>query len=501
MILVLFSKHYKLFLRTKMQRFKLFFLQNISGKQTIVKNTIWLFAGEGVGRLLRFILIVFAARTLSAQGLGVFSYALSIASIFTFFADWGLNTLIIKSLSQQSDIHQNHEAAAIVGSKFILTIFMSAAAFLIAPHLSSITHVETIIFITISISFFDTLRDFAIAINRSTEKMEREAFIRIVTNLLICVCGVVGLILVPSATTMALAYLIGSSIGCVISFIYVRNTITTLIPLCKRSTIRNIFEIAWPFAVLNLISICLSNIDILSLGKWDSATHVGIYAAAQRAAQFFYIIPSLFSFALFPKFSREAISNPHIFQSLIERSLVVLCAITFPIIIGGIVTSSQILRLLFGNEFVTGSTTFILLIACLPLVFLQIILSSALVATGKQKKLITSGLIGITTGIICCILLVPALGMIGAAMSIFATHLVTSVIIWKNSSHHILMKNIVEKTQRILIASLITGVAAYAAQYIIGNMIVTICIGICSYAGMLLLQKEPLIEEVRELFV
>lgn len=482
-----------------MQRLKNFLFKNTTSKQTIAKNTFWLFAGEGLGRLLRFILIIFAARVLTAEGLGIFSYALSIASLFTFFSDWGLNTLMIKSLSQSPDTKHNHEASAILCLKFGLTFIMSAIALLIGPHISSIEHARPIILITISISFFDTLRDFAIGINRSSEKMEREAVIRIATNLLICICGVIGLLIAPSVATMALAYLIGSSIGFIISLSFIRKTIILLVPLFSWKQVTGIFSIAWPFAILNLMSIALSNIDIISLGRWDTVTNVGIYSAAQRAAQFFYIIPTLFSFALFPRFSREAVSNTPVFQSLIERSVIILCAITFPIIIGGAAIATPILTLLFGASFSIGNTSFIILIACLPLVFLQTILSSTLVAQGKQQMLMIASAVGVGTGIILSTILVPRYGMTGAALAVFGTHLITTILLWKNNSEHLSLYRLIRRIQKISYAAFTMGVVAFVTQLVMGYLIVTIIFAIISYLGMLYLQDEPVLQEILSL--
>ncbi|HCX45466.1 TPA: flippase, partial [Patescibacteria group bacterium] len=46
----------------------------------IVKNTLWLTGGEVTGRLIRAVLVVYAARTLGASDWGTFSYVLSLAA-------------------------------------------------------------------------------------------------------------------------------------------------------------------------------------------------------------------------------------------------------------------------------------------------------------------------------------------------------------------------------------------------------------------------------------
>ena len=69
-------------------------LNNSSPRQTIIKNIFWLFSGQTIGRLLRALLLIYAARLLGAESWGAFSYALSIAAFLSIFADLGINGIM-----------------------------------------------------------------------------------------------------------------------------------------------------------------------------------------------------------------------------------------------------------------------------------------------------------------------------------------------------------------------------------------------------------------------
>ena len=84
-----------------MEKLKTFFLRNTNTGQTIIKNTFWLFSSEISGRLLKMGLIIYAARVLGSSGWGVFSYAISVASLLTMFADIGISDLIIREITQK----------------------------------------------------------------------------------------------------------------------------------------------------------------------------------------------------------------------------------------------------------------------------------------------------------------------------------------------------------------------------------------------------------------
>jgi len=74
-----------------MNKIKEFLFENKSMRQMVAKNTAWLAIGEMVSRLIRAGLIIYAARVLGTEGYGVFSYALSLAALFTIFSDIGLS--------------------------------------------------------------------------------------------------------------------------------------------------------------------------------------------------------------------------------------------------------------------------------------------------------------------------------------------------------------------------------------------------------------------------
>ncbi|PIR04599.1 MAG: hypothetical protein COV57_03580, partial [Candidatus Liptonbacteria bacterium CG11_big_fil_rev_8_21_14_0_20_35_14] len=79
-----------------MSALKNLLFNNTSDKQTIIKNTLWLSIGQVIGRLVRVLIIIYAARILGAESYGAFSYALSIAALLSILADLGINGTIVR---------------------------------------------------------------------------------------------------------------------------------------------------------------------------------------------------------------------------------------------------------------------------------------------------------------------------------------------------------------------------------------------------------------------
>ncbi|PJC36890.1 hypothetical protein CO046_03375, partial [Candidatus Peregrinibacteria bacterium CG_4_9_14_0_2_um_filter_53_11] len=78
-------------------------LHNTSRGQTIVKNTFWVSFGQIGSRLLRLVLVIYAARLLGATEYGVFSYALAVAGFLTAFSDFGLTAFITRESARDPE--------------------------------------------------------------------------------------------------------------------------------------------------------------------------------------------------------------------------------------------------------------------------------------------------------------------------------------------------------------------------------------------------------------
>ena len=78
------------------QKIKNFLFKNITAKQTVAKNTVWLSISQFGARIIKAAIVIYAARVLGAAGYGVFSYAITLAGFFGIFVDPGINSVLIR---------------------------------------------------------------------------------------------------------------------------------------------------------------------------------------------------------------------------------------------------------------------------------------------------------------------------------------------------------------------------------------------------------------------
>ncbi|KKQ19666.1 MAG: lipopolysaccharide O-side chain biosynthesis protein (O-antigen transporter), partial [Parcubacteria group bacterium GW2011_GWC1_36_9] len=288
-----------------MEKIKNFFLENSNTRQTIIKNTFWLFTGEALGRLIKLGLIVYAARELGSGGWGIFAYALSVASLLMIFSDIGIENLVAREISQKKENHKMFISAAFLLKSIVLTISIALVIF-VSPYISNVTEARGLFFIIAVIFFFDVIRNMGFAINRVMEKMEREMITKVIMNFVILGLGIVLINIDPSPLSLAIAYATGSATGALLILSFIRKNIVEFITKTNTEAVKLVLKTALPFAIISLVGSVMGNTDIFMLGIWKAPEDIGLYAAAQRFFQFIIIIPSMIASASFPLMARLA---------------------------------------------------------------------------------------------------------------------------------------------------------------------------------------------------
>ena len=482
-----------------MQKIKSFLFENRTTRQTVVKNTFWLFSGEIIGRLLRTLLIIYAARILGTEGWGIFSYTLSLVAIFMTFADVGLSNLVTREASRD-DLEKDKYLSTAFYSKLFLLISSFLIVIVFAPLVSTIATAKQLIPIVALLTFFDSLRDFLLALNRATQKMEREGFIKIITNALIVGFGFYFLIFAPSPKNFALAYFLGSAIG-TIWFIFI------IFPLFKKlwfgfakEKIKIIWESAWPIAITGLFGGIMLNVDTVMLGWWRGASDIGLYAAAQRLIQLLYMIPWLLTLTLFPLFSRYASTDRSKFTALMQKSITVIFWVGLPMILGGIALNKEIISIIFGANYIGAALTFAILLVTVLVVFPNNILTIAAYALDAQKIFILPVFLGLSLNVILNLFLIPRYGIEGAAATTIFSQLIIVGLNWFKFKK-INSFSVWPLLPKIILASLAMVAATILLRSFGLNTWLNIIISGGFYFIVLYLLKDQTFKEIREIIL
>jgi len=398
-----------------MEKIKNFFFKNTSARQTVVKNTFWLFFAEIGIRLLKLVIFIYAARALGVSEWGVFSYAFALMSVFAVFSDIGINAVLTREAAK------NNDHTPLIATGFFLKVLLSIVTSLAL--LSTILLVKndpttkSLIIVMTVILFLDSMREFGYNLNRAVEKMEIEAMGKIIPTVILVIAGIIFIHYDKTALSLAYAYAVSSFIAVIMMYASIRSNLKGYLSDFNKKLLLPLFHEAWPLAIVSVFGVLLSNADTVILGWFKNSTEVGLYAAAQKPVQIIYLIPSLISIALLPTLTRLSSIDKEKMRIGLSKAINTSFVIALPLATGAALLGNQLIVLLFGDAFIKAGSIFAIMTAAVIVTTPGVIISDALFTEGRQKKTAVAIVIGTIANIILSFTLIPSMGMYGAAIA------------------------------------------------------------------------------------
>ena len=477
---------------------KSFLLENRTTRQTVAKNSVWMALGQIGGRLLRAVIIVYAARVLGAAGWGTFSYAVSLAALLTIFVDLGIGPILTRETAKTTDPRLRSK---ILSTAFFVKVALMTVAVLvvifIAPLFTKIEAAKGIFTIVALIFIFDTLREFGFSLTRALERMEWEAGLFILTNVAIVAAGFLTLAATQTVKAFALAYAIGTGVGTAATVYVLRHHIRKILVDFERKLVRPILTAGWPIAVSGILGGLMINTDLLFIGFFRSAEEVGYYSVAERIIMLLYLIPGVLASSIFPAFSRLAASGDgEKVRGGLERVLSITLAVAIPITLVGIILAPGIIETLFGASYLPATNSFRVLLLALVFTFPTAILSNTLFAYNRQKSLITFALIGGIGNVVFDLLLIPRFGIIGSAIATLIAQGVSNLYLW-GQVKRVSRFRVLPHLKKIAPAALLVGATVWLLALTNLHPLIILALAPPLYLALLYRLEEPLLKEIK----
>lgn len=477
------------------QKLRNFLFQNKNIRQTVVKNVFWLSFGEIAGRVLRIGIVIYAARVLGAEGWGVFSYAVSLAALFTVFSDIGVSGILTREAAKNPELRSQYFATTL----FLKLILTALSAFVImfgAPYVTKIPLSQNLLLFVTLTFIFDALRSFGTALFRAVEKMEQEALVNIAIQAIILVAGLFAIAKFASPERLAIAYAIGAGGGMLATAYFLTPYLKETISRFNKALLKPIIMAAWPFSIAGMLSVIMINTDIVMLGWFRGAAEVGFYSAAQKPISFLYMLPSFIAGGLFPVLSRLTIQDGARFGAVLEKAIVSALLLALPAAIGIVLTAQDITMLFYGSEYAPATRALEILALTLLTTFPMTILTYALFAHNRQKEIVAFSGIGALSNVMLNSFFIPWWGIAGAAWATVITQTVNACLVWTRMKR---MNNftVLAGMKKGGVAAALMGIAVIALQGVGAPFLVIAPLAALTYFGTLLLLKEKMLADLR----
>lgn len=391
-------------------------------------NAGWLVADKLLRLCLGLFVNVWVARHLGPDLFGTLNYGQSLFLTLLPIATLGLNDLLMRDF-----VRFRHDSDAISASAIVLRTVASVGSLLIAVVLVNVLRPnENKIEITSTIicfSFFFLFSDILDVRLQSSGKFRSVTIVRMFAFLISCVLKLIAIF--ADAGVYVFAILIVFEFAMITIGVFSiarRNRMYFDFRMVSLDEMRRQLK-SVIYLLIRLIAIALyMRTDILMLGSFMGNQAVGVYAAATRISEVYYLIPMSVMTAASPRFNHLYISDRREYEIVfitVTRSLVVLAVVAGIVCI---VASQFIIDMLYGDKFVDSASVLTIHIWAGLFVSLGVPASNWFLNSENLSFALFQAILGAILCIALNYLLIPTVGVTAPAYSLLISQFVSSFL-------------------------------------------------------------------------
>ena len=436
-----------------------FLLHNSGVKQTIAKNTFWLAVAEGITRFLKFFLIIYIARILGATEYGKFTFALAFVSLFVVFSDFGISTITTREISRERE--KEKEFPVILSLKFILSILTLFLIYISSFFITFDIETRKIIWVLGIYIIISSFSGIIYSFFRARQKMEYEAWAKIIQAFIVTGIGFFVLFNFPSIKNLSFAYLFAVLTTLFFLLFFFHFKVYSLKIEFNKIIWKRILTMSWPLALAGIFGVIYSQIDSVMMGYWGQITQNGWYNAAYKITGITLIPVVLIYTSFYPVFSKAFKESRKNLQKIWDYYVQLMIFLAVPLVIGGTVLASKIIDFIYDPSYIPSILAFQILIVTSGFLILSNPFNQFLIISDNQKKFFWITLIGAIINIILNFFLIPKYSLYGAAFTTLITSLLIFFLLFEIISRIALIKILSYKLFLTFISSLISCVPMF----------------------------------------
>ena len=412
-------------------------------RRQLVRGGIGISALNLINRLLILMLAIVLSRELGAEGYGIYAYALALMNLLLIFSVLGMPTLLVREIAA-NQVRQNWPCfrGLLLRSHqivFVMSFVVAGSAGLVLWLLSdeiAVNQRETI-YIMIALLPLVTLRRTMMGVLRGMQHVVKSKAVELLYRPALTLLGV-GILftLIPSMRTpqyaMAIqlaATAVALLIAAILLYRYIPHSVYASTPQYKTG---QWLSSAIPLTLFGATSLINNQTDILMLGIFRPIAEVGIYSVATQGAMLVAFGLQAANAVIAPQIARFYAQGDQVrLQKLLTASGRVIFLFALPVALVFIIAGGTLVGWVFGAEFAQSHMSLAIL------AFGQLVNASMgavvllLNMTGHERDVVRIFLITGGVNVVLNLLLIPLLGMEGAASATAFSLILSRIMLYR----------------------------------------------------------------------
>jgi O-antigen/teichoic acid export membrane protein len=382
----------------------------------IARNTAVQIAGEVASRLALVAFYAILARQLGKEGLGQFTFALSLSLVLLLPGGLGLDEVVARTVARdRRQIGQVFWGAVTV--KLVLGGLGVAIAVLLAAFGGYGRPVSVaLVFLAVS-ALLEILTPTLYSVFQGLNDMLPEAISLLVQRTLRAGLGIAVLLAGGGVEPVAAVYLAGAVGASAVALFISRRRRVGLTPELSTDRMRVLVSAALPIGVGAIFAVVLWRVDAVILGWLKDDSAVGVYGAATRVIETPLFLGVAFVAAMLPVLSRLTPTTTPSAGQAYEGACAVLVAAMAPIAAALVLFAEPVCRLLFGADLADAAQPVRILGATVVVLGLAQLSLNVLISQDRVRAIPWVAASVMVANVVLNLALIPAHSFNGAALS------------------------------------------------------------------------------------
>ena len=419
---------------------------NHAGFQKYFRNTGWMFFGRFFTLGISFFVGAYIARYLGPSNYGLLSYVTSFVGLFGFLASFGIDSILSR------EIIKNHDKKdELIGTGFYIKV---AGSILAIISIFSVSILTTKDLFTLGLIWIFSLNFIPQSFNvletyfQSQVLSKKVVIAQIISNIISTILKILVIVLNKGIFWLTLIYIIETSIYALLllfsfkKFGHHINKWKLNINIAKL-----LLKNSWPLMLSSIAVALYMRIDQVMIKNMLGNEQSGIYAVAVKLSEVWYYIPLLICSSISPAIIKAIKISNELFESRMKRLYFLMFWFSFVIALIITIFAYLIIKILFGKAYIGGVTTLQIYVWAGISIFLGSAIGQYILASNLTKLSFYNTLIGAVINVILNIILIPKMGINGAAIATLISYTMATfgIFIFKESRNQglLMLKSII----------------------------------------------------------
>ena len=394
----------------------------------VSKNVSWILFQNVYTMLLGIIITGIVARHYGTEGYGIINFAASFVSLFSFLAIFGTNHIILKDLTEKK-----YKLGTILGSNLFVRIILALITLFVSQVFALILYDKftNIIIFLFNINTILCCSDVITYYAQSKIKNKYISISKIISTTVFAILRLVAVFLDLNITLYVITYLIETiiySILLVVSYLKVKEDDTIKWKVDKKY-IFYLLKKSKYYALSALMVIIYLRIDQVMLGTFfTDKSKVGIYSAAVRIAEIWTFVPLSVITSYKPIVIKSKEEDETKYKKNLQKLYNIISCICFVFTLGVIIFGKLGIYILYGSNYLSAYIPLVILVFGIWIGTLGNIHFIWMTCENKEKYSMFYSFCGCIANIILNSILIPKLGILGAAIATLVSQIFSNII-------------------------------------------------------------------------